>query len=421
MRQRYPEELLVERFVCRGLLEAGALSGFREYDGPVLEPFSLFEAKSGGELVERQSYWFTDRGGRRVVMRPELTPTLARMVAALGEPHLPARWMSMPLCYRHERPQRGRVREFLQFNLDILGAEPPGAELEVFLVLDRMMKGFNVPQDRYRVRWSSRRLASAALSALGVGDVPGAFGVLDKRDKTPSDQWLEMLTEAFGSPGAAERVGRLCEVDDPFDPYLERLLGLTPELMEVREFAGLLAGAGMESAEFSPSVVRGLDYYTGIVFELSDTGEGNRRALCGGGRYDNLVGMFQGRPVSGVGFGLGVLALTLFLETCGALPPHLDRTASASLFVAVFSRSELSEAMKLAEFFREARISTVVDITGRKISKQFQHASKEGFPWVLVVGPDEVAARVFSLKNMGTGKTATGTPVELAALLRQSL
>lgn len=177
MRQRYPEEFLIERHVCRVLLEAGAMSGFQEYDGPVLEPFSLFEAKSGGELVERQSYWFTDRGGRKVVMRPELTPSLARMVAARGEMHLPARWMSMPLCFRHERPQRGRVREFLQFNLDILGADPPGAEIEVFLVIDRMMKAFGVMPDKYRVRWSSRRFASAALAALGVHDPPGAFAI----------------------------------------------------------------------------------------------------------------------------------------------------------------------------------------------------------------------------------------------------
>lgn len=420
MRQRYPEEFLIERHVCRVLLEAGAMSGFQEYDGPVLEPFSLFEAKSGGELVERQSYWFTDRGGRKVVMRPELTPSLARMVAARGEMHLPARWMSMPLCFRHERPQRGRVREFLQFNLDILGADPPGAEIEVFLVIDRMMKAFGVMPDKYRVRWSSRRFASAALAALGVHDPPGAFAILDRRDKTPADQWHDMLLQAFGSSELADKVKRLCEVEDPDDPFLTGLLGDSPDLAEVRSFAGLLAGAGMASAEFSPSVVRGLDYYTGIVFELTDTGGENRRALCGGGRYDNLVGMFQGRTISGVGFGLGVLALTLFLETYHALPENLDKTPPGSLFVAVFSPRELAKALKLGELFREAGVPTVVDVSGRKVSKQFQQASREGFPWVLVVGPEEALTGTYGLKNMRTGVTATGDFPALRAILEEN-
>jgi len=420
MRQRYPDELLVERHVCRVLLESGAMSGFQEYDGPVLEPFSLFEAKSGGELVEKQSYWFTDRGNRKVVMRPELTPTLARMVAARGEMHLPARWMSMPLCYRHERPQRGRVREFLQFNLDILGADPPAAELEVFLVLDRMMRTLGVSSDKYRIRWSSRRFASAALAALGVSDAAGAFAVLDRRDKTGEAEWFGMLTGAFGSEDTARSVMRLCGIQDPEDPFLTALLGECPELAEVRDFGRLVSGSGMRSAEFCPSVVRGLDYYTGIVFELTDTGGENRRALCGGGRYDNLVGMFEGRAISGVGFGLGVLALTLFLETYGCLPEGLDRTPPATLFIAVFSREQLANALKLGEEFRSRGIPTVVDVSGRRVSKQFQQASRENFPWAVVVGPDEAETGVLGLKNMLSGETRSGGVDDLAAFMREN-
>lgn len=418
MRQRYPEEMLLERHVCRVLLESGALSGFQEYDGPVLEPFSLFEAKSGGELVEKQSYWFTDRGNRKVVMRPELTPTLARMVAARGEMHLPVRWMSMPLCYRHERPQRGRVREFLQFNLDILGADPPAAELEVFMVLDRMMRTFGVSSDKYRIRWSSRRFASAALSALGVPDPAAAFAVLDRRDKTPEAEWSEMLVDSFGSEDIARSVKRLCETEDPEDPFLTRLLEGCPELSETRGFGRLLRDSGIRSAQFCPSVVRGLDYYTGIVFELTDTGGENRRALCGGGRYDNLVGMFEGRAISGVGFGLGVLALTLFLETYGCIPEGLGKTPPATLFIAVFSPAQLACAVKLGEEFRNRGISTVVDVSGRKVSRQFQQASRENVPWVLVVGPDEAETGVLGLKNMLSGETRSGGVDDLATLMK---
>jgi histidyl-tRNA synthetase len=411
--------MLVERHVCRALTEAGALSGFQEYDGPVLEPFSLFEAKSGGELVEKQSYFFTDRGGRKVVLRPELTPTLARMVAARGEMPLPVRWMSMPLCFRHERPQRGRVREFLQFNLDILGADPPGAELEVFLVLDRMMRMLGVSPDKYRIRWSSRRFASAALTALGVADAPGAFGVLDKRDKMEPGQWLTLLEETLGGPEKARAVERLCVAGDPEDPYLTELLGGDPALGEVAGFQRLLLDAGMSSAEFCPSVVRGLDYYTGIVFELTDTGGENRRALCGGGRYDNLVGIFQGRPVSGVGFGLGVLALTLFLETYGCLPENLHKTPPARLYVAVFSPGELGPALRIGEGFRNLGVSASVDVTGRKVSRQMQQASRENYPWALVVGPSEVSTGVLGLKNMRTGETVGGRLETLAGMIRE--
>ncbi len=418
MRQRYPEEMLVERHVCRVLTEAGALSGFREYDGPVLEPFSLFEAKSGGELVEKQSYFFTDRGGRKVVLRPELTPTLARMVAARGEMPMPIRWMSTPLCFRHERPQRARAREFLQFNLDILGADPPGAELEVFLVLDRIMRLLGVSPDKYRIRWSSRRFAASSLAALGVTDVAGAFGLLDKRDKIEPAEWLGLLEETLGCRKKATAVERLCGVTDPEDPYLKELLGDDPALAEVAGFQRLLLGAGMPSAEFCPSIVRGLDYYTGIVFELTDTGGENRRAICGGGRYDNLVEAFQGRPVSGVGFGLGVLALTLFLETYGCLPDRLHRTPPASLYVVVFSPEELGPALRIGEGFRNLGVSASVDVTGRKVSRQMQHASRENYPWVLVVGPTEVSSGVLGLKNMRTGETVDGRLETLAALVR---
>jgi histidyl-tRNA synthetase len=229
-----------------------------------------------------------------------------------------------------------------------------------------------------------------------------------------------MLTESFGSEETARNVKRLCEIQDPEDPFLTELLGECTELAEVRDFGRLLSGTGMESAEFCPSVVRGLDYYTGIVFELTDTGGENRRALCGGGRYDNLVGMFEGRAISGVGFGLGVLALTLFLETYGCLPEGLERTPPASLFIAVFSPGELAYALKLGEEFRSRGIATVVDVSGRKVSKQFQQASRENFPWAVVVGPDEAQTGILGLKSMRTGETRMGGIDDLAVLLRES-
>ncbi|MCK5842869.1 MAG: ATP phosphoribosyltransferase regulatory subunit, partial [Candidatus Sabulitectum sp.] len=220
MRQRLPQEFRVEKYVTDTLCSSSVQAGFEEYDGPVIEPLGLFAAKSGGELVGRQSYCFTDRGGREVILRPELTPSLARMVAAQGELQLPVRWFSTPLCYRYERPQRGRVREFLQFNLDILGSEKLAAELEVILVLQGIMVSFKAPSSIYRIGWSSRRFMTDALSRCGVKEEHSAavFSAIDKRDKMSAEKWADLLLGACDNDnGVATQVIALVSVQSLSD------------------------------------------------------------------------------------------------------------------------------------------------------------------------------------------------------------
>jgi histidyl-tRNA synthetase len=416
MRQRYPDEFRVERYVTDILRSCGLKAGFEEYDGPVLEPLELFAAKSGSELIDRQSYCFRDRGERNLIMRPEMTPTLARMVAACGELHLPVRWFSTPLCYRYERPQRGRVREFLQYNCDILGSDHIAAELEVILVLEGIMKALGVPSSLYRIGWSSRRFMADALTGLGApaDSVPAIFSAIDKREKMPAEKWLGLMLDTCGDNRAlADRVVRLADASSLNEEWLEELMNGCPSYIQAVEFQDLLRLVRVESAVFTPAVVRGLDYYTGIVFELMDTGGENRRALCGGGRYDNLAGLFGSKRISGVGFGMGVLTLSLFLETYGLIPREVLNAPRARLYIAVLSGEHLAEAASVACFFRSAGLDVMMDVSGRKLGRQFAEAERCGIPHILVVGGEEAASGRYSIKNLSDGTLFSGTAEEL--------
>ncbi|OPX31735.1 MAG: histidine--tRNA ligase [Gemmatimonadaceae bacterium 4484_173] len=421
MRQRFPEQFRVEKFVTDVLSGSSVSAGFQEYDGPVIEPLALFAAKSGGELVGRQSYSFTDRGEREVILRPEMTPSLARMVASSGELQLPVRWFSMPLCYRYERPQRGRVREFLQFNLDILGSNSLAAELEVILVLNGIMKSFDAPSSIYRIGWSSRRFMTEALLRCGVKQElhSGVFSAIDKKDKMKDEAWSDYLLQACGGDKkVAGTVVSLVSVESLSDSWLVNLMAESPAFNEVQEFDLLLEKTGISSALFSPGVVRGLDYYTGIVFELVDTGSENRRSLCGGGRYDNLVGLFGAGRISGVGFGLGVLTLTLFLESYGLIPESVKQAAPADVYIAVASSSVIADAGLLAETLRNSGIRVMMDVSGKKLGKQFSEASRNRITQVITVGVEEAETGIYKMKYLPDGKVTAGSVEELIGILK---
>ncbi|MBD3370883.1 histidine--tRNA ligase [Candidatus Fermentibacteria bacterium] len=402
MRQLYPEDMRVDRYVLDALHSAGEAYGFEEFDAPVIEPLDLFLAKSGNELAVEQSYHFQDKSGRELILRPELTPSLARMVASAGELLWPVKWMSFPLCYRYERPQRGRAREFRQFNCDILGCDSLQAELEMFLLLRRSMEGLGVGDDIYEIAYSSRRLAAAALVASGFSEdeMLGAFHLVDRREKMPAEEWEEYVVEEVGDDDRSRALLRFARCRDVEDPWLEDAVGDTEAYEEIVELNRLLEEVGVAPAVFDASVVRGLDYYTGVVFEVADTGGRNRRALCGGGRYDDLVGLFGGKRISGVGFGLGMLTLRLFLESYDLIPQGVKESSPTTLFMTVMSDQQRGYALRLAEKLRSAGVSVEMDMSGRNLSRQFKLAGKRGVPLTAVVGPDEAASGTVGLKDM---------------------
>ncbi len=412
MRQRLPEDFKVEKFVTDTLRNNSCNAGFDEYDGPIIEPFALFAAKSGGELAGKQSYCFTDRGGREVILRPEMTPSLARMIASQGELNLPVRWFSLPLCFRYERPQRGRVREFLQYNCDILGTESLVAELEIILVLQSIMDSFKAPPPIYKIGWSSRRFMADALSKCGVSieEQPKVFSAIDKRDKMKPGNWDNFLLEACSNNSqTASNITQLVNVKNLDDVWLCKLMGTSDSFEEIKAFDILLQGAGITSAVFSPGVVRGLDYYTGIVFELVDTGGENNRALCGGGRYDNLVGLFGKQQISGVGFGLGVLTLTLFLETYNLVPASVIESSVADIYIAVANLDAASTAGAIALQLRNSGLRVMLDVSGKKQAKQFAEASRKTIPFLLVVESNMNKNSTFKLKKLRDSSVIEGT------------
>ena len=406
MRQRYPVEERRERYVFDCMRKAGISYGFEEIEAPMLEPLHLFLAKSGNEIAREQSYNFTDKGGREVILRPELTPSLARMVASAGELVWPLRWMSFPLCFRYERPQRGRGREFLQFNCDILGSDDLQAELEMFLVLRRIMENLHAPGESYRIAWSSRRFASGCLELSGLtpDEQSSAFYVIDRKPRLAADDWDRLVDDRFPDTDAAKAVRDFANISSLDEEWVTDLAGTEDFYKEMLDFRDQLEDAGIGSAVFDPGIVRGLDYYTGIVFELIDTGMENRRALCGGGRYDDLVGLFGGRRVTGVGFGMGILTMTLFLETYGLIPDEIGSRRPAELFMTVYGPGERRIALESAEALRSMGISVEMYLGEKDLSKQFRLAGKLGIPWVAVIGPDEVRESTVTVRNMTSGE-----------------
>jgi histidyl-tRNA synthetase len=294
----------------------------------------------------------------------------------------------------------------MQFNLDILGNEELQAELDVFLVLRRIMKSLGATGDRYSIRYSSRRLATEVLGRLGLDreEAMQAYGVIDKRDKMKPEEWKNWAESTILDPEKSKGIVRFASCSDLTDPWLVDLVGESDAYGEITSFSGMLDETGVVEASFEACVVRGLDYYTGIVFELMDTGGENRRAICGGGRYDDLVSMFGGQRISGVGFGLGLLTLQLFLETYGLVPEEISARPPADIFMAVYSEGERSFATRLAEELRDSGVSVEMDLSGKNLSRQLRTANRKTIPFAAVIGPDEMSSGNITLKRMSTGE-----------------
>ncbi|NMC69634.1 MAG: histidine--tRNA ligase [Myxococcales bacterium] len=412
----FPEVLRVFRHVERQIHRTAALFGYEEYDGPTLEPLEIYAAKSGEELVREQAYVVRDKGGRELALRPEMTPTLARMVAQVQKSvPRPIRWYSIPTCFRFERPQRGRVREFGQANVDILGTASSDAELEIFSFIRHFMENLGANRDQYRIRYSSRRYLDALLAQV-VG-VPADRTVevrkmIDRRDKLAPAEFEKWVRETFPEGPVADRVLRLHEFADPAAPPLPDVPAAFREsegYRELVEFHDRVRQTGLDGvAVFDPTIVRGLDYYTGIVYEVHDVGTENRRALFGGGRYDNLLELFSNEPMTGTGFGMGILTVKLFLETYGLLPADLSSPPRAgAVYVACLSAAQRSYAFAVVERLRGRGVPCELDLDFAKLGRQLQRAEAKGYARVAIVGEDEARQGQVTLKTLAGGAQET--------------
>ena len=411
-RDFYPEEMAVRAWIYNLARRVSESFGYQEYDAPFLESIDLYAAKSGEELVKEQAFVFPDRGGDLITLRPELTPSLARMVAQRQRQlTYPLRWWSWGPFWRYERPQKGRTREFFQWNIDLIGAEGPEADAELTAAAASFLQAAGLSPEQVTVMVNNRRLMESELSRLGVTAQmrPAVFRLIDRRDKMPPADWQAYALETGLSQA---------QYDD-----LSALLG-NQELWrasdEMQRFFTAVEALGVQAyVRYSPTIIRGLDYYTGTVFEANENA-GEFRAILGGGRYDNLVADVGGEPLTGVGFAMGDVVIGLVLKKYGLLPAGAS-ASPAQVLTTVFDAGSLLASLALAAELRQAGINTACYPQAAKLSRQFKYGDQMGMRLALVLGPDELAAGKVAIKDLKTGvQTAVGR-ADVVQAVRQAL
>lgn len=404
-RDFYPEDMRVQNYIFTKWRSIAERYGYEEYMTPMLEPLDIYAAKSGQELVNDESYLFVDRGNRQVMIRPEMTPSVSRLVAGRRqEIAYPARWYSVANFMRYQRPQRGRLREFWQLNVDIFGVSTIDAEVELITMADQTMKSFGATDKMYTIKINSRSLVNFMMAEYLELDVVQSqlmMKLFDRKDKVSPAEFISQAQDIFDKAQAQEglkKIGKLFAAKSMGD--LPKQILESNAIREVQLLFTLLREHGVKSATFDIGLMRGLDYYTDIVFEVFDTSPENARALFGGGRYDGLVGLFGVEPVPTAGFAIGDVTFGDFLQT-HKLTPKLHTNTEVYLVVL---GDALKGAQKLAARLRNEGVNTELDITGRKIDKQIKTAVKKGAPFLLFVGQKELDEETYTLKDVANEK-----------------
>ncbi len=394
-REFYPEEMALRKWLYGKIAQVSQSFGYQEYDGPFLESIDLYAAKSGEELVKEQSFVFPDRGGNLITLRPELTPSLARMVAQRQNQLVyPLRWWSFGPFWRYEKPQKGRSREFFQWNIDLVGVDSPEGDAELIAIAAEFFKAVGLTSSEVKILVNDRRLMDAQISKLGIDkpeDKKKMLGIIDRRDKLNEKDWEAYVVESGFTNAQLEGLKTTLKDKDLYQ---------TSESM-LQFFSALKALGVDQYVAYDPRVVRGLDYYTGIVFEARDVSESSR-AILGGGRYDNLVGDVGGSPLAGVGFAMGDVVMPLILEQFGKLPQLVLNPAK--VLVTVFDENCLTYSLSIAAALRAAGINVVTYPEIAKIGKQFKYADRVGARYVIVAGPDERDGKIIQVKDMQNGE-----------------
>ncbi|MBQ3063283.1 MAG: histidine--tRNA ligase [Clostridia bacterium] len=415
-RDFYPREMKLRNWFFGKIRKSLEAACFDEYDGPMLESLDLYAAKSGEELAKEQTYNFTDRGGRSLAIRPEMTPTVARMVAAkMGELNYPLKWFCISNMYRYERPQRGRLREFWQLNVDIFGCDTFEADLDVIESAIALLRNFGADETMFRVHINNRRFFNDVIAAIAGTDLEGSkkvSKVVDRKNKVTRESYENDL-KALGLDD--EQIAR---IDALYTMSVEEATALCPDSVGAGELTALfdaLNATGLAKyCVFDFGIIRGLDYYTGTVFEVFDEAPENNRAMFGGGRYDNLVGLFvKNAKISGVGYGMGDVTLENFLVTHG-LVPDTDKVGTKVL-VTRFADVPLDAYTSLVDIMRGAGVRAALYLGNKKFGKQIDFAAKENYSHVVIMGGDELAAGTVKVKNLDTREESTVAIAELGS------
>lgn len=400
-RDFYPEIQHLQNHIFDTWKKSCRLFAFEEYEGPMFEHLELFTGKSGDEIVT-QLYHFQDKGGRDISLRPEMTPTLARMINARSrELSKPVKWFSMPRLFRYERSQKGRLREFFQLNMDIMGSASLLAEIDLFAAIVHMLEAFGLKTGDFRIGINSRRLLHALLEQQGISNQNPVYAALDKKAKIPEEAFRNLLAEAGLDNANQDFLSRFMAAKT-----LEEIAAFCSSelaqkaLEELKELWSLLEATGLNQyCEIDLNIVRGLAYYTGIVFEVFD-GAKSMRAVAGGGRYDNLCAKLGGEAITGVGFGMGDVVIKDLLEEKGLLPK--DQRSVCDVYLASFQFDPV-KTLILAKELRQHGISVSHPLQQQKFAKQMESANKQGARYVLFLDSDKAPHGHYELKDLSDG------------------
>lgn len=399
-RDFYPEDKKIQNWMFEKWRRVVEGFGYQAYDAPILEPTDLYRMKGSDEIVNEQTYTFEDRGGRSVTLRTEMTPTVSRMVAGRRqELSYPLRWYSIPNCWRYERAQKGRLREFWQLNVDLFGVEDVEAEIEMIQIVDGLFKAFKAKRSMYTIHLNSRVIIAELLSSYGITQdrAEHVVRLIDKIKKLPSSAFATALDEITGNANTSKNIIELLKITSLDE--LPETIQQSKNFTRLSEILTRVEKLGITNVVFDITLMRGFDYYTDIVFEVTDNNPDNGRAMFGGGRYDGLVGLFGVEPVPTVGFGMGDVTFQLFLESHDLLPNF-----RSLIDVRILTTEEKAneQAMFVANELREMGANVSADYSGRKLDKQMKQADKSGVSYVVFVGSE--ATDQYVLKDLKSGK-----------------
>ena len=413
-RDFYPQDMKLRNWFFGKIRETLELAAFDEYNAPMIESLELYIAKSGEEIAKEQTYNFLDRGGRMLAIRPKMTPSVARMVAGkMGELNFPLKWFSIPNMYRYERPQRGRLREFWQLNVDVFGCDTYEADLDVIESAINVLRAFGADESMFKVHINNRRFFNDVIAAICGTDTDGArkvSKVVDRKNKVTREAYVKDMTELGLSEAQIEKI------DSLYTMSVKDATAICPESvgsMELISLFNMLELTGLDKyCVFDFGIIRGLDYYTGTVFEVFDEDPENNRAMFGGGRYDNLVGLFvKNAKVSGVGYGMGDVTLENFLVSHKLVPDLYSE--SSKVLVTRFDDVPYEEYITLVSELRALGITSTLYIGTKKFGKQIDFAVKDKYSHVVIMGGSELENKTVKIKNLNTREEAE---VDRAAL-----
>jgi histidyl-tRNA synthetase len=380
VRDFYPEDYKVFDYIISKWREVLKSYGFEEYNASILEPSELYQSKTSDEIVNEQTYNFIDRGNRNVTLRPEMTPSVTRMIAKKRrEFSLPIKWFSIPNVFRYEQPQKGRLREHWQLNADMFGISENTAEVEIIQIASDLMLSFGLSQEDFVIKINDREIINRTFAELNLNEEQSKklLKLIDRKEKINN----------FGEE--AEKI-------------IGKQFNYTPEMdSKLKKLVETLNGLGVNNIVFDPLLVRGFDYYTGVIFEIFDTNPENKRALFGGGRYDKLFEIFDQTPLPAVGFGMGDVTIKDALEIRGLLPTFKP---SAPIYIGNIDADALVDSEKLVAEIRKTGVNVYFDFTDRKIKNKIERAGKQGYRFFAAIGQNEITSKKIIIKNLETGK-----------------